>query len=54
VNGRIGEWADSGLLKPLDFKDEFKAKYLPMSWDALTHKQLGLYADHDFTAHDSA
>jgi maltose/maltodextrin transport system substrate-binding protein len=37
-NDRIGEWADSGLLKPLDIKVEFKAKYLPMSWDAVTHK----------------
>jgi maltose/maltodextrin transport system substrate-binding protein len=39
ANDRIGEWADSGLLKPLDIKDEFKAKYLPMSWDAVTHQQ---------------
>jgi maltose/maltodextrin transport system substrate-binding protein len=37
-NDRIGEWADSGLLKPLDIKVEFKAKYLPVSWDAVTHK----------------
>jgi maltose/maltodextrin transport system substrate-binding protein len=39
ANDRIGEWADAGLLKPLDIKEEFKAKYLPMSWDAVTHKQ---------------
>jgi maltose/maltodextrin transport system substrate-binding protein len=39
ANDRIGEWADSGLLKPLHIKEEFKAKYLPMSWDAVTHKQ---------------
>ncbi len=39
ANDRIGEWADSGLLKPLDIKKEFKEKYLPMSWDAVTHKQ---------------
>lgn len=39
ANDRIGEWADSGLLKPLDIKEKFKAKYLPMSWDAVTHKQ---------------
>src|SRR6267378_2446047 len=39
ANDRIGEWADSGLLKPLDIKEEFKAKYVPMSWDAVTHKQ---------------
>jgi maltose/maltodextrin transport system substrate-binding protein len=39
ANDRIGEWADSGLLKPLDIKEEFKAKYLPMSWDAVTHRR---------------
>jgi maltose/maltodextrin transport system substrate-binding protein len=39
ANDRIGEWADSGLLKPLYIEEEFKAKYLPMSWDAVTHKQ---------------
>ena len=39
ANDRIGEWADSGLLKPLDIKGEFKAKYLPMSWDAVTHRR---------------
>src|SRR6266436_695359 len=36
---RIGEWADAGLLKPLEIKDDFKANYIPMSWDAVTHKQ---------------
>lgn len=39
ANDRIGEWADSGLLKPLDIKEEFKAKYVPKAWDAVTHKQ---------------
>ena len=38
ANDRIGEWADAGLLKPLDIKEEFKAKYVPMSWDAVTHR----------------
>jgi maltose/maltodextrin transport system substrate-binding protein len=39
ANDRIGEWADAGLLKPLEIKEEFKEKYVPMSWDAVTHKQ---------------
>jgi maltose/maltodextrin transport system substrate-binding protein len=39
AHDRIGEWADAGLLKPLDIKQEFKANYLPMAWDAVTHKQ---------------
>jgi maltose/maltodextrin transport system substrate-binding protein len=39
ANDRIGEWADSGLLKPLQISEEFKARYLPMSWDAVMHKR---------------
>jgi maltose/maltodextrin transport system substrate-binding protein len=39
AHDRIGEWADAGLLKPLEIKDDFKANYLPMTWDAVTHKQ---------------
>jgi maltose/maltodextrin transport system substrate-binding protein len=39
AHDRIGEWADAGLLKPLEIKEDFKANYLPMSWDAVTHKQ---------------
>jgi maltose/maltodextrin transport system substrate-binding protein len=39
ANDRIGEWANSGLLKPLHIEEEFKAKYLPMCWDAVTHKK---------------
>jgi maltose/maltodextrin transport system substrate-binding protein len=41
---RIGEWADAGLIKPLEIKDDFKAGFLPMSWDAVTHnKQIWGY-----------
>src|SRR6266576_2994333 len=32
---RIGEWADAGLLKPLEIKEDFKANYVPMCWDAV-------------------
>jgi maltose/maltodextrin transport system substrate-binding protein len=39
AHDRIGEWADAGLIKPLEVKDDFKADFLPMSWDAVTHKQ---------------
>ena len=37
AHDRIGEWADAGLLQPLDIKDDFKATMIPMSWDAVTH-----------------
>src|SRR5580658_6467566 len=44
AHDRIGEWADGGLIKPLEIKDEFKANFLPMSWDAVTHnKQIWGY-----------
>src|ERR1700731_3766130 len=34
---RLGEWADAGLLKPLEIKADFKANFIPMSWEAVTH-----------------
>jgi maltose/maltodextrin transport system substrate-binding protein len=37
ANDRIGEWADAGLLKPLKVGDNFKAAFIPMSWQAVTH-----------------
>ena len=37
AHDRLGEWADAGLLKPLDIKADFKAGFIPMSWDAVTH-----------------
>jgi maltose/maltodextrin transport system substrate-binding protein len=44
AHDRIGEWADGGLIKPLEIKDEFKANFLPMSWAAVTHnKQIWGY-----------
>jgi len=44
ANDRLGEWADGGLLKPLEIKDDFKAGFIPMSWDAVTHdKQIWGY-----------
>jgi maltose/maltodextrin transport system substrate-binding protein len=39
AHDRIGEWADAGLIKPLEIKDEFKSNFLPMSWDAVTHNK---------------
>jgi maltose/maltodextrin transport system substrate-binding protein len=39
ANDRIGEWADAGLLEPLKIKEDFKAAFLPMAWEAVTHKK---------------
>jgi maltose/maltodextrin transport system substrate-binding protein len=44
AHDRIGEWADGGLLKPLEVAEDFKAAFVPMSWDAVTHnKQIWGY-----------
>ena len=44
AHDRIGEWADAGLLKPLEIKEEFKSAFIPMSWEAVAHNKqtLGL------------
>jgi maltose/maltodextrin transport system substrate-binding protein len=39
ANDRIGEWADAGLLKPLRVREDFKAAFLPMAWEAVTHRK---------------
>jgi maltose/maltodextrin transport system substrate-binding protein len=38
ANDRIGEWADAGLLRPLKIRPKFKGAFVPMAWDAVTHK----------------
>jgi maltose/maltodextrin transport system substrate-binding protein len=44
AHDRLGEWADAGLLEPLEVSEEFKAGFLPMTWDAVTHaKQIWGY-----------
>jgi len=39
AHDRIGEWADAGLLKPLEIKEEFKSAFIPMSWEAVAHNK---------------
>ena len=39
AHDRIGEWADGGLLKPLEVSEDFKKAFIPMSWDAVTHNK---------------
>lgn len=44
AHDRLGEWADAGLLEPLEVSEEFKAGFLAMTWDAVTHnKQIWGY-----------
>jgi maltose/maltodextrin transport system substrate-binding protein len=39
AHDRIGEWADAGLLKPLEIKEEFKSAFITMSWEAVAHNK---------------
>ncbi len=39
ANDRIGEWADAGLLEPLKIREDFKAAFLPIAWEAVTHNR---------------
>jgi maltose/maltodextrin transport system substrate-binding protein len=39
ANDRIGEWADAGLLRPLEIDNDWKAAFLPMAWAAVTHRR---------------
>jgi maltose/maltodextrin transport system substrate-binding protein len=37
AHDRLGGWAQSGLLMPVNLTDEYKARFHPKSWDALTY-----------------
>ena len=44
AHDRLGEWADAGLLQPLEISEDFKAGFLPLTWQAVTHnKQIWGY-----------
>jgi maltose/maltodextrin transport system substrate-binding protein len=38
ADDKVGEWADSGLLSPLEVSRDFRDKYFPKAWEAVTHK----------------
>ncbi len=35
---RLGEWADAGLLRPIDVPADYRARFFPRGWEAFTHK----------------
>jgi maltose/maltodextrin transport system substrate-binding protein len=39
AHDRIGEWADSGIIAPIDVSEEFRNKFLPKGWEGVTYKQ---------------
>jgi maltose/maltodextrin transport system substrate-binding protein len=39
AHDKVGEWADAGLISPIEVPQEFKEKYFPQAWEAVTHKE---------------
>lgn len=37
AHDRLGEWADAGLLRPIEVTDDYKDEFFPKAWDAFTH-----------------
>src|SRR5271165_1621199 len=38
AHDKVGEWADGGLVSPVDVQDKFRAKFFPKSWQAVMHR----------------
>ena len=38
AHDRLGEWADTGLLLPIDPDPDFAARIFPKAWEAFTHR----------------
>jgi len=39
AHDKVGEWADSGLISPIEVSRELREKYFPKAWEAVTHKE---------------
>ncbi len=40
AHDKTGEWADSGLIAPVDVSNEFASKLIPKAWDAVRRRNL--------------
>ena len=40
AHDKVGEWADGGLIAPVEVSDEFSKKLFPKAWHAMAHKAL--------------
>ena len=40
AHDKVGEWADAGLIAPVDVSDEFADKFFPKAWEAVMHNGL--------------
>jgi maltose/maltodextrin transport system substrate-binding protein len=39
AHDKVGEWADAGLISPIEVNSETREKYFPQAWEAVTHKE---------------
>jgi len=37
AHDRLGEWADAGILRPIEVSSEYKEKFFDKGWEAFTH-----------------
>lgn len=40
AHDKVGEWADAGLIAPVDVSDEFADKFFPKAWEAVMHNGM--------------
>jgi maltose/maltodextrin transport system substrate-binding protein len=40
AHDKVGEWADAGLIAPVDVSGEFAGKFFPKAWEAVMHNGL--------------
>jgi maltose/maltodextrin transport system substrate-binding protein len=38
AHDKVGEWADAGLISPIEVSSDLREKYFPQAWEAVTHK----------------
>ena len=39
AHDKVGEWADGGLIAPIEVPDEFAHKFFPKAWEAVGHEK---------------
>jgi maltose/maltodextrin transport system substrate-binding protein len=39
AHDKLGEWADSGLIAPVEVSNELSSKFFPKAWQAVLHKE---------------
>ena len=39
AHDKVGEWADAGLIAPVQISEEFKNKFFPKAWQAVLHSE---------------